>query len=63
MLFNPPISRRTTKNNFMYLGFPITFDISVPDNIYHGKSYPKLQQIKSQVDPLNILTSTGTIFY
>lgn len=46
----------------MYVGFPNTFNISVPNNIYYGNSYAKLLNIKQKLDPLNILTACGTLF-
>jgi hypothetical protein len=48
----------------MYVGFPIPFtDLAVIEGnqIYYGKHYKKLQKIKKQIDPLELLTPCGTI--
>ena len=48
--------------NGVYLGFPITFtDIEFSNRIYYGESYEKLQKIKKQYDPENVLTYSGTL--
>jgi len=45
-----------------YVGFPITFnDIKFDNSIYYGKNYDRLLEIKNMYDPLNILTSCGTL--
>ena len=47
----------------MYLGFPISFsNIQIENTIYNGSNYPRLKEIKNKYDPLNILTSSGSIF-
>ncbi|AYV76781.1 MAG: FAD-binding oxidoreductase [Barrevirus sp.] len=48
-------------HSYLYLGFPLTFNLPQPPNIYYGKNTKLLKQIKKKYDPLNILTSTGTI--
>lgn len=49
-------------HTFAYVGFPITFtNIKYTNRIYYGKNYRKLRELKALYDPLNILTSCGTI--
>lgn len=49
-------------DTYAYVGFPLTFtNIVQPNTIYYGKNYHRLQKIKKQYDPLNILTHCGTI--
>lgn len=48
--------------NIQYVGFPNPFlDLNKNNDIYYGKHYKKLREIKKNIDPLNILTPTGTI--
>ena len=50
------------EDTYAYVGFPITFSNIVHTNrIYFGKNYHRLQKLKKYYDPLNILTSCGTI--
>ena len=49
-------------NKTMYIGFPVSYtDIHVKKQIYYGYNYQELREIKRKYDPLNILTSSGTI--
>lgn len=50
------------EDTYAYVGFPITFsNIKYTNHVYYGRNYPRLQKVKAQYDPLNILTHCGTI--
>ena len=47
----------------VYLGFPITFtDIAFKNNIYYGKSYNQLLNVKKSYDPENVLSYSGSLY-
>jgi hypothetical protein len=51
------VSTYLQPHTYLYVGFPTVDD----PKIYFGRNTKRLQFIKSKYDPLNILTSTGTL--
>jgi FAD/FMN-containing dehydrogenase len=52
------------EHTYFYVGFPVTFSTLPYYNdpeIYYGKNTKRLLKIKREIDPLNILTPTGTL--
>jgi hypothetical protein len=48
--------------NGVYLGFPMTYtDIPFKNEVYYGKSFNKLEEIKNIYDPEQVLSYSGTL--
>lgn len=59
---NTVVNELLDSHTYAYVGFPITFsNVKHTNEVYFGKNYRKLKEIKRYYDPLNLLTECGTI--